>query len=913
MSVSFLLTDSQAFPAGTVVSAFGRGAFPGTVPPQPGQAPLGAPASSATVNAAGEARIEGLEPNTRYWAGAVVQGAYRWVGFFTEPVVTGGGVGPTGPRGNAGAEGAPGPAGPSGPAGPTGPTGAAGAPGATGPAGGSSIPANVQTGTSYTFKEADAGHAVVLSNAAAVAVIVPTLPAGTVLEVVQGAAGVPTLTAAGGVTIKGLLGSGIAVSPQGLDAVLRLRWETSTEVLVSGEYKVAGVEVSSSVAVISAPGVLQASGVRLKEIGTTWWGIADRISGDEHWFAAAEYAARKAEFAAMHTLGLNAVRIRILGEEFNAPNGTRWPGGKAEYVEHVKNAVEAAEAAGLRPTLTAWDPQDNLTFGGKNWVGNSNQVHAMYKAILEACTPAAHPLMQIDIVNEPHEMTWTQLVAAYKVNIKFFRNETAYKGVLGIDPIAFANSGKGEEGGELGYNEAAYDELLAYDAAQGGTTIGQLWFSAHAYANEYPAGVFSATELETAVGGTQSKYVVKFSEIGNENQGGGEPHQKLSWSAEALAYMQARFATRSTQGGWFSFVWGKGPDGNALGSPANTLTKWGEVNAAALAGKPITPEAGKLKFGICNNQAAGHSATWLASRVRYDRSTGVQCGYSEAGAATKMVEGVAKDLEHGVKPIVIIDVGNSTLLSTVSATTYGEKFAEIVLAVEEAHPGVTIYEVMNEPEGKGPHGRSNAADYAACAKSAYTHVEALGLKVPMLVYSGGVYVIVNSEGKTGAELGGGDTFSDPATGGGWLKDLVTAWPEAVSKVTGLTSHNYGRAGENQEYKTGIKSVKEQNRLAKELGFACASTQSWWMTEFGFFDEAIGGAWSLSSKAANAAEQASLLKAAVEELVLFAEEGWLAGIVAFTDHETGGSTEKAWSLWGNEAGADYRALAAAHGA
>jgi hypothetical protein len=63
---------------------------------------------------------------------------------------------------------------------------------------GSSGIINAQTGTSYTLQSTDNGRVVVLTNAAAITLTIPSgLPAGFTCQIVQGGAGMVTLSASG--------------------------------------------------------------------------------------------------------------------------------------------------------------------------------------------------------------------------------------------------------------------------------------------------------------------------------------------------------------------------------------------------------------------------------------------------------------------------------------------------------------------------------------------------------------------------------------------------------------------------------------------------------------------------------------------------------------------------------------------
>lgn len=314
----------------------------------------------------------------------------------------------------------------------------------------------------------------------------------------------------------------------------------------------------------------------------------------------------------------------------------------------------------------------------------------------------------------------------------------------------------------------------------------------------------------------------------------------------------------------------------------------------------------KILFGIYRNRAGGHSATWLANKIRLDRgdtSSGSPEIVWNEGTPAQAVTQITNSLAAGLQPFMIINIDDGELLSKVSLSGFSTAAKNIIKAVEEAHPGKTRYEIVNEPQFKGPQGKSNAKDYANICKATYEAVEAAGFgHVPMLVTCFETYEIVSSEGvKTG-------TFSSYTSGGGWMKDFVTAWPEAPKKVNGLVSHNYGapKVAPSGEGNNNIRSAQLHHETALSLGFVCASLQAHWATEFGYWDESIGGPQEFGG-AANAAAQASKLKEALEEMLKFSEEGWFAGCLYFADN-----TGEPWGIWGKEAATIYEAFALAHG-
>lgn len=83
---SFRLAD--VFLTGTTVRAYPARSFVPS-PPQPGQLPPGGVVVSVVVDSEGVASFTGLLPETAYFAGAEVSGAWRWVGFRTESELAG--------------------------------------------------------------------------------------------------------------------------------------------------------------------------------------------------------------------------------------------------------------------------------------------------------------------------------------------------------------------------------------------------------------------------------------------------------------------------------------------------------------------------------------------------------------------------------------------------------------------------------------------------------------------------------------------------------------------------------------------------------------------------------------------------------------------------------------------------------
>lgn len=92
MAVSFLLTASPTFPAGSSVGIYALLSFAGG-PPKAGLPPLAPRLQLVTVEAPGRTTVAGLEAETAYVAGAEVQGSWRYVTFTTGAEAPGSGAG----------------------------------------------------------------------------------------------------------------------------------------------------------------------------------------------------------------------------------------------------------------------------------------------------------------------------------------------------------------------------------------------------------------------------------------------------------------------------------------------------------------------------------------------------------------------------------------------------------------------------------------------------------------------------------------------------------------------------------------------------------------------------------------------------------------------------------------------------
>jgi hypothetical protein len=307
-------------------------------------------------------------------------------------------------------------------------------------------------------------------------------------------------------------------------------------------------------------------------------------------------------------------------------------------------------------------------------------------------------------------------------------------------------------------------------------------------------------------------------------------------------------------------------------------------------------------FGVTHNSFNGHSAAWVASKVKLDRGGFIEYAFNEAELLAH-VAGVKTSYEDGCTPVVLLDV-EETFLGKVSAAAYAKAAVEVQQRIQAENPGKPFYilELMNEPYNLGPKG-SNAKDYALICKATYEAFEAA--KIPLWPAVGGTMLLVAAhltyQLKVTETEGG--AFSDYTTGHGWIRDFAEAWPEGLTKVNGWTSHPYGEPNTevSHEGNNEIASAKTQHEQAVLVGFSAVGTNNWWVTEFGY--NVGGGGFG---GVATAALQASKLLEALEQLEKCHNEGWLTAIMVYAD----GLTE--WGIWERPAAETLKTFAQAHG-
>lgn len=339
----------------------------------------------------------------------------------------------------------------------------------------------------------------------------------------------------------------------------------------------------------------------------------------------------------------------------------------------------------------------------------------------------------------------------------------------------------------------------------------------------------------------------------------------------------------------------------------NLNSSWGAEKAE---GTPLFYAKGKtlaagrhLIFGL--NGAKNHAATWAADHVTLNRGSPTEVVASEAGVfnktPTEVSAGVAEMIAAGLtRPTVILNC--ESLLSKVNAAAFGKNAVAIVKKVREDHPTAeVIFEIVNEPQFKGPNKKSNASDYGAIVKA--TLEEARLAAIPTAIFyvtAFGTYVKVNAEGvSTG-------TFSNPFAGEGWIADMLTAQPSlkagGANEITGWVSHNYGRAWEaSSEVNGGFAAAVALRDYARQRG--AGGLENWAITEFGFNETGPAEGRFVVSEA----EQNTALSEYVTCACLAAQAGWLKVLSLYDD-----GTDEKWGVSGKTAGTTYGEKASEHG-
>lgn len=268
----------------------------------------------------------------------------------------------------------------------------------------------------------------------------------------------------------------------------------------------------------------------------------------------------------------------------------------------------------------------------------------------------------------------------------------------------------------------------------------------------------------------------------------------------------------------------QGPRGDA-GAPGATGATGpaGATGATGAAGAPGR-DANAVIVGANHVKWSGNESGARAVGLLDDRFS-FSFG-SDTAAAT--ITGIRDVIAAGFRPLVVLDTADNTLLSALSATDYARWVSDVVSGVGPT--AVTAWEIINEPDLKG--GRALPAAYAALWEAAYAAISALGSHSPVLAYYVGDYL-----------LSDGRTWSQVASGRGWLVDALAARPAIRSEIEGLSIHPYGPIPPNavvadQDAPGGNGGWLRLPR-GREVALRLGIDVPWWVTEVGAKSGDIG--------------------------------------------------------------------------
>lgn len=341
-----------------------------------------------------------------------------------------------------------------------------------------------------------------------------------------------------------------------------------------------------------------------------------------------------------------------------------------------------------------------------------------------------------------------------------------------------------------------------------------------------------------------------------------------------------------------------------IGSGTMWSNSWGAAKAegpAKMYARGKTPGTSKaLIFGVQNSQ--NHSSFWVPKHCYVQRGLFTETNLAEAGeeSPAELSAEIGTTLAAGFHyPIVLLDA--QKLLSEVNATTFAEKAAAMIKRIREDHPSVTLFEIINEPQGKGPHG-SNAGDYANIVKAVIEKCKAEGITgAEFLITASGDYQKKNSLGENIP------TFSTLPNEEGWVHDMFAAQPSlkagGANEIKAWVTHNYGRAAEiTHETQGGFAAgiaIRESVIFNGGGGY-----NNWFMTEMGFANTGTASGRNVASET----EQNTCTKEYVELAMLAAEAGWLTLLNIYAD----GEGEAQWQVYGKTAGTTFGAFALERG-
>lgn len=299
------------------------------------------------------------------------------------------------------------------------------------------------------------------------------------------------------------------------------------------------------------------TGQQLRMHGVCVWGMQDNVQT----FEAGQYANRQKIVNNIKSWGANEVRFQLNSPLYYSQSSA----GKANQLQHMKEWRDLVTGAGMYFHLSWWDAHNKAA----DWATKYAETFGMMTDVFN--TLGNDPMVIYEPFNEPHHVSTSQWLTAFKATLNHYRNTLGYNGILVIDTIEWSNH----------YNDSVMTQLEQHDTTlKGMNGKHQLIFAKHDYADfnnpdmNAPFDVNRWVRGSTSNGGTNwdfKKHLVWETEFGNESMG----KVWSNWSAGAATWMADK-TNDGTLVGATAFLYGPWLDRNAMTTADNvTPTQWG--------------------------------------------------------------------------------------------------------------------------------------------------------------------------------------------------------------------------------------------------------------------------------------------------------------------------------------------------
>jgi len=265
------------------------------------------------------------------------------------------------------------------------------------------------------------------------------------------------------------------------------------------------------------------------------------------------YTRRVEVLRAMADAGVNTVRVPVSLALWNAD--AYGIGGRAGYGARIQTLVGAARHQGL-VVIVAW-------FDAGTWGSQLEARHADTFEMMRAVRALLgdDPGVIYEPFNEPNNVDWPTWERVVSDELRFWRRELGYRGVLVIDTIGYSWE----------FDPGPAMTALASDAELLGTP--QVLFANHRYANDNSCFCGDeATTWDAQVARNVGRFPILGDEYGNYNA----PYPPSpGWTAGFLRHLGADVVPAGLNGA-LAFVW-NWVDPNSITQPdAVTLTPYGQ-------------------------------------------------------------------------------------------------------------------------------------------------------------------------------------------------------------------------------------------------------------------------------------------------------------------------------------------------